>query len=285
MLIALLRDPIDYEIRKVNGPGSVGAIYVKGRLFNTRRNYLAPDMPNVQRRPGDWLAYDAYGQPVLEREVVVPEFPPMAGTSMVVAGSDPFVSTMVPPTSPNVQNVKGALAGVPGAGAAVNSAEANIAQAQQNALNAGPTGNMGFSGGVVYQPYLQQIPIGQMAANVQRAAMSLQQQLDADIAAIENYNKGVRTVNDRIGDILHEVSGQPATSMRTAWYQWWIDLLGYTKVPDPKVPRTFIQNIGPFEGNVPLPPPRWTPLLRPPPLCRSNGCFRPGRPSGRMKAC
>ncbi len=115
-----------------------------------------------------------------------------------------------------------------------------------------------------------------MAANAQRAAMSLQQQLDADIAAIENYNKGVRTVNDRIGDILHEVSGQPATSTRTAWYQWWIDLLGYTKVPDPKVPRTFIQNIGPFEGNVPLPPPEVDAAPPPAPAMRSNGCFAPG---------
>lgn len=44
LLIATLRDPIKYEVKPVNGPGSPGALFVSGERFNVQRLYAAPSL-------------------------------------------------------------------------------------------------------------------------------------------------------------------------------------------------------------------------------------------------
>ncbi len=38
-LIGLIRKPFKYQVRPVNGPGSVGELFVEGERFNVRRLY------------------------------------------------------------------------------------------------------------------------------------------------------------------------------------------------------------------------------------------------------
>jgi hypothetical protein len=60
-LIALLRDPIKYEVRPVNGPGSTGVLFVEGQRFNIQRLYEAPALPPQFRFFQDTTPFDPFG--------------------------------------------------------------------------------------------------------------------------------------------------------------------------------------------------------------------------------
>src|SRR5262249_44574418 len=62
-LIGLLRDPIEYEVRAVGGPGKPGELYIRGQRANARFFYSAPP-PLVTLRPTDVVGFDDYGLPV-----------------------------------------------------------------------------------------------------------------------------------------------------------------------------------------------------------------------------
>jgi len=66
ILVNLLSDPLEYEVRPVGGPGSPGILYVQGQRFNVRRFYDTP-APFVRFQRGDTIAYDENGLPVLYR--------------------------------------------------------------------------------------------------------------------------------------------------------------------------------------------------------------------------
>jgi hypothetical protein len=69
VLIAMLRDPIHYEIKPVDGPGSVGVLFVEGAKFNVRRLYEPPPLPLVKIKAGDVVDVDPFGLPVIKRVV------------------------------------------------------------------------------------------------------------------------------------------------------------------------------------------------------------------------
>jgi hypothetical protein len=59
-LIALLRDPIKYEVKPVGGPGSPGVLFVEGERFNLQRNYSAPALPRQIRLFSDAVPFDPF---------------------------------------------------------------------------------------------------------------------------------------------------------------------------------------------------------------------------------
>ncbi len=65
VLIALLRDPIKYEVRRVKGPGSQGELLVKNKDANVRRLYTPLSPPRVALMPNDYLSLDGNGLPVI----------------------------------------------------------------------------------------------------------------------------------------------------------------------------------------------------------------------------
>lgn len=67
LLVSLMVDPLEYEVKAVGGPGSPGVLFVQGERFNTRRFYAAPAPPNVAPMPGDVVSYDQFGMPVISR--------------------------------------------------------------------------------------------------------------------------------------------------------------------------------------------------------------------------
>ena len=69
LLVAMLRDRIKFEVRRVNGPGSRGELLVKGPDVNVDRLYSPPPMPFIPIQVGDSLSYDAAGLPVLNRSL------------------------------------------------------------------------------------------------------------------------------------------------------------------------------------------------------------------------
>ncbi|QEH34105.1 hypothetical protein OJF2_26390 [Aquisphaera giovannonii] len=69
LLVGLLVDPIAYEVRRVGGPGSPGAIFVAGERFDTARLYAPPAAPNIPFGPGDIITYDSSGMPVVQHRI------------------------------------------------------------------------------------------------------------------------------------------------------------------------------------------------------------------------
>ena len=67
VLIALFRDPIKYEVRPVDGPGSQGQLVVKQQDKNVKRQYSTPSAPNVPLMANDQVVLDANGLPVVIR--------------------------------------------------------------------------------------------------------------------------------------------------------------------------------------------------------------------------
>jgi hypothetical protein len=69
ILVALMNDPFKYEVKRVGGPGSPGVLFVEGERFNVSRFYAPPAPPTITPQPGDTIAYDQYGMPVITRPV------------------------------------------------------------------------------------------------------------------------------------------------------------------------------------------------------------------------
>ena len=69
LLVGLMVDPINFEVRPVGGPGSPGVLFVEGERFNSARFYAPPPPPNVSFGPGDIVSYDASGMPVISHRI------------------------------------------------------------------------------------------------------------------------------------------------------------------------------------------------------------------------
>ena len=69
LLVGLMADEYKYEVRQVGGPGSLGVLFVEGEKFNVRRFYAPPAAPNILPQPGDIIAYDSLGEPIIIRAI------------------------------------------------------------------------------------------------------------------------------------------------------------------------------------------------------------------------
>ncbi|MFO0888967.1 MAG: hypothetical protein U0790_07440 [Isosphaeraceae bacterium] len=67
LLVGLMADPINYEVRHVGGPGSPGVLFVEGERFNSARFYAPPAAPDVAPMPGDIVTLDQHGAPLILR--------------------------------------------------------------------------------------------------------------------------------------------------------------------------------------------------------------------------
>ena len=75
-------------------------------------------------------------------------------------------------------------------------------------------------------------------ANIKAAAA--QQQLIADVGAIEEFNRQASALNERVLPVLQKAAGSSeSTTDQDGLRKWWYDRLGYNYEPPPKVRRLF----------------------------------------------
>jgi hypothetical protein len=67
LLIALLRDPVQYQLRPVGGPGLPGSLTITGAGFNLERIYAPPPPRDIAIIPGEAIVYDSQGFPIIVR--------------------------------------------------------------------------------------------------------------------------------------------------------------------------------------------------------------------------
>jgi hypothetical protein len=219
-LISVFRDPIEYEVREVLGPGKPGELYVHGERANRRFFYEAPP-PVTTLRPNDIVGYDAYGLPVANRVVGFTLEPASAALNPLLMGQ------------PDLSNAPQALGKVLGAqGVALGQ---KMVQNQQSAINAGNLMGGGFGNGQGYlMPLSVPIPVGQLMMQAQQKAAASREQLLEDVAALDRYNEDVNGMNDRATEALRAALLETHGPKRKDWIKWWTDLIEISTNPSPR---------------------------------------------------
>ncbi len=229
MLIGLIRDPIRYEVKPVNGRGKPGELVIKDGSTNRKRVYTPLSEPDVALQPNDRVSIDpATGLPVVSRMIgfYVPPQPTMLTPAAIIG---------VPPPG-NAGQIAGILqkAGLSPAqshqlGQTLGANAASSYQVQLNSV--GMLMNPIFGGDpatyLIGQTETLQIPIGQMELDAQRSAQVARQQLAGDVQAIDAYNAPILEANRRVRQVLSGVVGIDKGDDRGAWMSWLVDLFGY----------------------------------------------------------
>lgn len=199
LLISMLRKPIRYQVKRVNGPGSTGVLLVEGTRFSLERLYEPPPMPNIPLNAALNTYVDQFGSPVVslfdgswndqkaEQHVTVSNRQPIYDS--VLKGSLGFYHTTTTQTT--------------------------------------------------FLSHLSKtyVPIGQVAGDYSFAALTAQQQLENDLRLVESFNAALGRRNEAISHVLKDVTGSDFGVDRDAWMKWWADQLGYVySAPTPKGP-------------------------------------------------
>jgi hypothetical protein len=224
VLIALFRDPIKYEVRPVSGPGSQGQLVIKQPDVNVKRLYTPISAPNVPQMPNDQIVLDGNGLPVLIRELGQYQMGPIA-----IGQASPAAAAAMFGLSPNpsAAQISGLLmkGGLP-AGASQKLGAAISRNMGSNIIDlGGPVRAERMATGIGNAE--MGIPIGQMALDAQQSAQVAEQQLQADVQAIENYNAPIVDMNEQVRQVLKDSVGLDLGPDKIAWDKWLVDLSGY----------------------------------------------------------
>jgi Pretoxin HINT domain len=222
VLIALLRDPIKYEVRPVKGPGSQGQLVIKRKDANIKRLYSPLAAPDPSLLAFGQLSFDASGLPVINFEMGVNTVP----IGLISATSAQALFGMS--SSAGAAQFSGLLsgAGVP----------SNLSQRLGAALARNASSSVINTAGNLNAPNLieskvidreVEVPIGQMMLDAQRSAQSAQAQLASDVQAIDSYNAPIVETNGRVQQILADSTGVDLAPDKDVWAKWLVDLSGY----------------------------------------------------------
>jgi hypothetical protein len=230
MVIGMLRNPIRYEVKPVGGPGSPGILVVEGKKFDIERLYAPPAAPSFALMPGDTLAFDDFGLPVIRRFLGVRTGQEFSPRDLTISGVDAKGVASIPGLNPtersNLANDVSSL----------GSGEASVVgQAQASGRDL-----------VAKFPVTAQIPIGRMQLEAQTAAAVAQSQLQADIMSIETANATFHKKNTRVLSLLATQTGQDLGEDPEVWNHWWTNEQGYAAVDAKPTPHPILLE------NVPL---------------------------------
>lgn len=253
LLISLIREPIKFEIKRVNGLDGPGELFIEGKRFNLRRNYSVLAALQSIMQPGDVLEFDPLGRPVLARHQW---FELRASVQYERAKN----GSMVPATG-------GIL--LPGSllspGWQANSAGFGWSGYDPFSPAIPMIPDLGGSGGrrILYRQD-SEVPINTVTANAQ-------EQLQQDTQTLQQYNDSVKPMNDRAVGVLTEVSDADLGTDREGWKGWWVNQVGYAYFAQKYDDKPT------YVDNVPIPVPLLT-QVTPVATYRRASCFGAGTP-------
>ncbi len=249
LLVGMIQDPIKYQVKKVAGPGKAGELTIKDGSTNRKRVYTPLAEPKIALGPNDRVAVDpATGLPVVDRMVGYYQNPLQSPLSP--QGAMAFMGVTPPPSGAQVAGILN-RAGLPGAqsqqlGRTIAGNAASSYQMQMNEFNfmANYTG-IGPNGFNLVQTETVQIPIGQMQLQARRSAEAAENQLEADVKALESHNTSVLRTNRLVRELLSEAIGVDKGDDRNAWTDWLADLLGFVLAerPEPAGEKTVVEEV------------------------------------------
>lgn len=201
-MIGLLRQPIDYELRPMNGPGSAAKIIVKQDKNNVEFDYQPP-MVDPSQLPRFFTSQ-------------VP-FNPFSLNNMLMASAafDPGSVTFAPSAG------GGGMPGMPAGGGGRNPNSNQISN--QNSINQLAFQTMGVAAE-------QDLEIGiAVAQNLAYANRMLQQKLANDVQTLEGANARIKEIDERALMVLRATTGKDFGVAPATWRKWWAVEQGYLK--------------------------------------------------------
>lgn len=216
-LIAMIRKPLRFEVKRVGGPGDPGVLYVGGEKFNYSRSYEVAPIPFSPNRqyPEESLTYGPDGQPFYVTPGIVLSAP-----------------------NPALANVRRQLQENPGSAVQIlgDAARNGGIPAQPFAYWSGPyTWNIGVLDplqGWAYTSYAR--PATGTGNNqsynyemARRATMTAQARLEQDLAWVQALNARVEQSNARALSVLQGATGLSFGAEPESWRAWWMDQIGY----------------------------------------------------------
>jgi len=255
-LIAMILQPIKYEVKPVRGPGQAGELLIKGQgsTPNLRRIYAPPPGPSTNPQAGDRVFLDENGLPVIDRVV---------GYSTVQTQWMYLLEMQQQQLLGVQQQLKAAphflaQSGLGGPGQKIghlliNAYESYERQLANPQLSANPYIQMaafapgdGFlnpGSNLIYTiANGVEIPVGRMTLEAQKTATVAQRQLQNDVDAIKQYNASFDEINNRVLPVLKDISGLDIGADTFAWQRWFNNLVGFNQLQASE-PRTVIENV------------------------------------------
>jgi Pretoxin HINT domain len=243
VLIALFGDPIKYEVRRVNGPGSQGQLLIKQPDVNVKRLYSPLSGPNVAVLPGDSLSVDAYGLPVLLRPVGSYQTG-YRDVGNLTGGAIPAAFGL-PTLGENAAHISGLLsqAGVSAAlSQRLGSTFSPLVTPPVIGPQRAPKGGKLLAAADFNREMA--IPLGQMMIDAQMSAQVAQAQLASDVQALDDYNRSITDTNQRARQLLTDSVGIDRGVERLKWEKWLVDLQGYAfSAQSPYEPPTVVEQV------------------------------------------
>ncbi|SIO58322.1 Pretoxin HINT domain-containing protein [Singulisphaera sp. GP187] len=199
LLVELLRDPIKYEVRPVNGPGSQGVLFIEGKQFNVRRVYTTQPIP-FERIPPRLFDSSIPFEPFTPQNLWLANGAPGAPTGTVSAASVKGIVN-------NPSAAVGILAG----------------QFGRNGVNGTASPVLAATGAAVRRD----AQIANVVNASQRDADVAQAKLINDVNEIVAVNTTTHARNMLALPVLESVTGQELGENQDAWKTWWSDQQGY----------------------------------------------------------
>ena len=212
-LIGLIRKPFKYTVRPVNGPGSVGELFVEGERFNVRRLYEFQPITNpnlLQRMQTSSVPFDPFS---LQNVMMASA----ASGTMSMLQNPQIATTRAQAFGANPGNAPAILSGLVGH---------NPANRVPAAVQCSRSFN---SQAVASQRDLQ---IGIALENLRQTNDRLQQRLMADVQAVETTNAQINEINDSALPIVKSATGQNLGVEPEDWKTWWTNEQGYAYKSD-----------------------------------------------------
>jgi hypothetical protein len=242
MLIGMILEPVEYEVKKVRGPGQGGELLIKGQgsAPNVRRLYSPPAGPSIMPQPGDRVYLDENGLPVIARmgppvgmvtslgALITPQM-----RASRVAGQNAHFLDILAHSGLGAEGQKIAQS-------LINNTERQFIFNGQSYITSNPIVQAAMSApsdnSVPPNPHSMiflemasgaTIPVGRMALEAQKAAVFAEKQLEADVVFLKGYNASLGQINDRVVPVLEAVSGLDIGPKPADWRKWYINLIGY----------------------------------------------------------
>jgi hypothetical protein len=263
--IALIRDPIKYQVESVGGPGMPGSLTVEGARANLKRVYAPPLVTALAGRPPAQTYEILNGFRIQE---VVNAAPPI----MYVAAA-PVTSTDVSQLLTDLRGTK-ANSGMSSNGSSLTGGPLSEHQPPQILAPAFEDDNP-IRGGILdpARRMIRNAEFNWITREAQTSAAVASQQLSNDVNALEYANELIHQTNRPVLRALQAITGAELGEDRSAWDQRWIDRLGYASGANANSTKpTIVESVQ--LGYEPQDPPTY--VLMPQVSLLTHACFAAG---------
>ncbi len=276
-LIAMILRPVKYTVKPVGGPGKPGELLIKGSgsTPNLKRVYAPPGTdPRILAQAGDRVRLDADGLPVIDRITDIGQVQTL-GTVFFQWMAEAAYSQQMglqalhqPAGQAALMNTLSHSGLAPQShklgGLLISSMETALRQPPILAISGNPYFQLAAASyypGIPLNPgslltYTVvdgvEIPTGRIMVQAQKTAALAQQQLQNDVASIDQFNASLNEINDRVLPVLNDVSGLSLGPDPPAWQTWLNNLVGFNSLQTSE-PPTVVQNVAPEYQPEPIP--------------------------------